>query len=85
MKPTRTSLDHADEILLRNGLQPESHRALRRDIALALDESITQDQEQGQYESFIKQLSKVTDPQLQKDVIRVVTQGFVRLELPEVD
>jgi hypothetical protein len=38
MKPTRTSLDHADEILLRNGLNPDQYRALRRDIAEALSE-----------------------------------------------
>jgi hypothetical protein len=38
---------------------------------------------ESEYDLFIKQLSKVTDPQFQKDLIRVVNESFTDLKLDE--
>jgi hypothetical protein len=41
-------------------------------------------EEPSEYQAFLRRLSKVTDPQFQKELPQVVRDGFVNLQLPEI-
>jgi hypothetical protein len=42
------------------------------------------EQPESEYQAFLRRLSKVTDPQFQKELPQVVRDGFVNLQLPEI-